>query len=178
MYKPPSYDHGKFAFNQVESTRHFHLAIVARGFYFIWSHPMIDLRRFFGTGPSLRRHSPLHWRLSLDDTRITRGHLPVPVKNVSTYSVICPRNEVIPLRVPSGTYIHEYEAGRRIFRLRPPTRGHGPGRTSWVHEELALHLICIELVRAAPQQNIHVHLPCCYQQAVCISRWDYSMAMG
>lgn len=69
-----------------------------------------------------------------------------------------------------ATYIHQHKARRRLLLLRPPPRTHRSRRTPRVNEELALHLICLEPVRAAPEQHIYIHLPCRYQQAVAVSR--------
>jgi hypothetical protein len=69
-----------------------------------------------------------------------------------------------------STHVHEHKTRRRIFVLGPPTRRHSPRRTPRINKELALHLICLELVRAAPQQHIDVHLARRNQQAVAVAR--------
>src|SRR5690242_15635610 len=72
-----------------------------------------------------------------------------------------------------STYVHEYKAWCGVLVFCPPTCRHGTCCASWVHEELALHLVCLKLVCAAPQQNVNIHLPSCDQQAIAITgRYD------
>jgi hypothetical protein len=76
-----------------------------------------------------------------------------------------------------ATHIHQHEARRRILILRPPARRHCARRTPRIHKELALHLVRLELVRAAPQQHVDVHLAGCNQQTVAVARRHNRMSM-
>jgi hypothetical protein len=78
--------------------------------------------------------------------------------------------------------IHEHEARCvGVFLLacsqglvHPAIRTSGTAR---VDEELALHLVCLELAGAAPAEDIDVHLPRRNQQRIWVSGWDDAIAV-
>jgi hypothetical protein len=78
--------------------------------------------------------------------------------------------------------IHEHEARCvRIFLLacsqglvHPAVRASGTAR---VDEELALHLVCLELAGAAPAEDVDVHLPRRDQQRIWVSGRDDAIAV-
>lgn len=76
------------------------------------------------------------------------------------------------------TYIHQAEARRWLFALRPEARAHGARGTARVDEEAALHLECLEPVSTAPKQDIHVHLPGCDQQRIGVTRRDDGVSVS
>jgi hypothetical protein len=76
------------------------------------------------------------------------------------------------------THVHQHEARGRILCLGPPARGHGAGGAARVDEELALELVSLEAVGAAPQQHIDVHLAGGDEQRVGVARRDDGVAVG
>jgi len=80
-------------------------------------------------------------------------------------------------------HVHEHEArcvGVLLLAgsqglVHPAVRASG---TAGIDEELALHLVRLELAGAAPAEDVDVHLPRRNQQRIWISGWDNAIAMG
>jgi len=79
-------------------------------------------------------------------------------------------------------HVHEHEArGVGVLLLacsqcfiHPAVCARG---TAGVDEELALHLVSLELAGAAPAEDVDVHLPCRNQQRIWVSGWDDTIAV-
>jgi hypothetical protein len=79
-------------------------------------------------------------------------------------------------------HVHEHEArcvGVFLFAcsqglIHPAVRA---GGTAGVDEELALHLVCLELAGAAPAEDVDVHLPRRDQQRIWVSGRDNAIAV-
>jgi hypothetical protein len=91
--------------------------------------------------------------------------------------VLVSRSFKIQTRLYIASYIHQAEARRRFRIIRPPPCTERTSRTPRVNKELIPHLICLELMRAAPKKDIDVHLPRGDQQTVWVALWDYRVAV-
>lgn len=122
-------------------------------------------RHSCGTRPSPRQHSQRRSRPCATDTHTARGR-PLAPSPLSAFALNAPAQDR-----KHPTHIHEHKARNRLLILGPPSCCHCTRSAARVDKELALHFICLKLVRAAPQQDVHVHLSRSYQQAVAIPRW-------
>lgn len=72
-----------------------------------------------------------------------------------------------------ATYIHQAKARHNLLLLAlagAPTGGEGAGGGAWIHEELVHVLEALELVGAAPAEDVDVELVGLGQQQVGLAR--------
>lgn len=138
-------------------------------------------------------HSSLEFHVSsLVCQHEHHSHLDIRTSSALPKANLLDTHTLIPLRVSLqlihiqhqhiALHVHQHKARRvRVLLLRRAQRLVHPavraGRAARVHEELALHLVGLELARAAPAQHVHVHLPRGDEKGIRVARGHDAVAV-
>ena len=119
---------------------------------------MLPNRYFCEKRPSPPQRFLLRSDLSSIDTHKAPVHLLAPVPALVSTG--------FPRPAGGSTYIHQAKTRCGILSIRPPRRTHRTSCATWIHKELPLQLVRLELMRSPPQQHIYIHMPSRDEQAV------------